>query len=780
MATVYQFSALLSGASIVFNPEEDELRFDDLLTTPSSLAFAEAGGNLQLSLNGKTITMTGISLVNLTPANITFLNGSAFLVGDGLASAVGDAAGNSIIGTGGDDVLYGLGGNDTLNGGAGSDVLVGGSGNDLYFVDSYGDTVIEATSEGLDTVITTINYGLPANVETLIMAGSDNLSAAGNGNDNIISGNSGNNELDGSAGADILAGGPGDDIYHVDHIGDQVMELGGSGIDFVISTVNYNLMQAWHVENLILSGSVDLTGRGNWLNNQINGSSGNDWIDGDRGNDFLMGGLGNDQLFGGSGDDTLEGGADNDTLSGGSGDDTLIGGEGNDSLVGGDGIDTLIYSGAGSGVTVNLAAGAVTGGAGTDTVVGVENVIGSSYADYIEGTAGANRLDGGAGVNTVGYTAAGAGVTVNLGTGVASGGGGDDTLIGFSSVEGSQYGDVLIGNSSANSLYGNGGNDTLYGGGGGETDLLSGGAGYDTVDYSAVGTNIVIYMGPSSGSAGGLGFSQTLLGIDEAIGTDYGDELYAYDLTAVRLIGGGGNDTIKGIFSDGDTLEGGAGTDWLDLSDDENVFVDLENETASDAGSLRVYGVTGIEHVLGTSGGDLMIGDAEANRLMGEGGNDTLSGGSGDDTLIGGEGNDSLVGGPGADLLIGGAGADVLVYDTVDSLIAGGDSVDTLQIIGNGVTLNLASIAGSLITDIEVIDITGDGNNTLTLAFADVLDISSSTDALRVVGNSGDTVNVGSGWSSAGTLPFNGKNYALYSQLTASLLIDTDIVVNPA
>ena len=87
-------------------------------------------------------------------------------------------------------------------------------------------------------------------------------------------------------------------------------------------------------------------------------------------------------INGTNGDDTLIGTADNDTISGLNGNDVLDGGAGNDTLNGGLGIDLARYTSATGGITANLTAGTVTGaGVGTDTLTGIEQIRGSSFAD---------------------------------------------------------------------------------------------------------------------------------------------------------------------------------------------------------------------------------------------------------------------------------------------------------------------------------------------------------------------------------------------------------------
>jgi Ca2+-binding RTX toxin-like protein len=171
--------------------------------------------------------------------------------GAGNFTGTGNAENNYIYGNGGSDTLYGNdgydtltgnGGNDFLYGGTGGDVLSGGTGadymegntdNDIYIVDNVGDTVVEASGEGIDGVYTTLlSYTLGSDVENLTYnAFSGNFTGTGNSLDNVIfggngndiltgsggndelRGQSGNDTLDGGAGNDLLVGGPGADIF---------------------------------------------------------------------------------------------------------------------------------------------------------------------------------------------------------------------------------------------------------------------------------------------------------------------------------------------------------------------------------------------------------------------------------------------------------------------------------------------------------------------------------------------------------------------------------------
>jgi Ca2+-binding RTX toxin-like protein len=170
--------------------------------------------------------------------------------------------------------------------------MVGGAGNDTYFVDDPGDAAFEVAGEGNDAVFSTANYGLAADVETLVMQGSADLQGYGNNQVNTLYGNTGNNLINGAGGADTLLGGAGNDTYFVDDPGDIVFENANEGADAVFTTVSYTLTA--NVEALVLQGSGNLSGTGNALANNVYGNSGDNALDGGANADVLMGDTGND------------------------------------------------------------------------------------------------------------------------------------------------------------------------------------------------------------------------------------------------------------------------------------------------------------------------------------------------------------------------------------------------------------------------------------------------------------------------------------------------------
>jgi len=194
-------------------------------------------------------------------------------------------------------------------------MMVGKAGDDTYYVDNVGDVIFENANEGMDTVISSVSYGLSAlnpanaalaNTENLIITGSA-LFAFGNELNNTITGNSNNNVIGGGAGVDTMTGGAGNDSYYIDVTGDRVVENASEGFDMIYSTAtDYTL--ADNIEALIVWGA-GLNGTGNAQDNYIfgntyGGSPVNNILSGGAGNDILMGFDGADTYIGGTGQDS--------------------------------------------------------------------------------------------------------------------------------------------------------------------------------------------------------------------------------------------------------------------------------------------------------------------------------------------------------------------------------------------------------------------------------------------------------------------------------------------
>jgi hypothetical protein len=223
------------------------------------------------------------------------LTGNSNINGTGNSSdnsLTGNAGQNSLYGLAGNDRLYGSGGNDTLDGGLGDDTMNGGAGNDTFYVNSIDDFCYDAPGQGIDTVISSIGWALDNYIENLTLAGDADINAWGNEWNNLLIGNSGNNVLNGNGGIDTMIGGLGDDKYVVDNIADIVTEDIGGGLDWVESSVNWNMGS--NLENLILTGGANLSGTGNALDNRIKGNIGDNILDGGQGRDNLIGDAGAD------------------------------------------------------------------------------------------------------------------------------------------------------------------------------------------------------------------------------------------------------------------------------------------------------------------------------------------------------------------------------------------------------------------------------------------------------------------------------------------------------
>lgn len=146
---------------------------------------------------------------------------------------------------------------------------------------------------------------------------------------------------------------------------------------------------------------------------------------------------------------------------------------------------------------------------------------------------------------------------------------------------------------------------------------------------------------------------------------------------------------------------------------------------------------------------------------QGTSGNDTITGSAGADQIIAGAGDDTITSGGGADVIYGASGDDeIIVAGTTFFRIDGGLGTDTLTFTGSDLDINLKD-ANIGIKNIDVIDITGSGDNSLTIDNADVGQIADSK-TLRIIGDAGDSINIGEGWSRGNDFTEGSIDYQTY------------------
>ncbi len=573
----------------------------------------------------------------------------------------------------GNDVLDGGAGNDFLEGSSGNDTYVFGRGYGQDAIDEQGDSadidtlqlidgitpgdiILQATSDfGTDALLTINNTAdqvtlggffafdslrvdriqfsdgttwdysaMLAHTEGVMLVGTEdtdyfygnvtNDTLLGLGGDDILSGGAGNDTLDGGTGADRMTGGSGNDLFMVDHINDIVIESAGQGADTVYSSLTYALGS--NLENLTLTGSADINGTGNSLNNILTGNSAVN---------ILTGGAGNDTYVVGLGDTVVE------AMSAGT--DTV---KSDSSWTLGTNLENLILTGVaavnGTGnslantLTGNSAANILSGESGADTLIGAQGddlYIVDNVGDKVTELAGE-------GLDTIQSS-----VTYTLSANVEN-----LTLSGTSAINGTGNGldNVMVGNSAVNRLTGGAGNDT-YVIGAGDTVVEAVNAGIDTVQSSVTYTLAANVE------------NLTLIGTGAINGTGNAlNNILVGNSAANTLTGGAGDDTYVVGAGDGVVEALNAGIDTVQSSVTWTLGANVEN--------LSLTGVAAINGT-GNTLANVVIGNAGNNVLTGGDGNDTLSGGKGSDALNGGAGNDvfQLARGDGQDTITDASGA---------------------------------------------------------------------------------------------------------------------------
>jgi trimeric autotransporter adhesin len=716
--------------------------------TGDIVRFTSTTDNDTLTLHATNLEQVTIGTAAGVIAGITRLHVDASDAG-GVLLIAGNNGANDLTGNGLNNSIIGNGGNDTLTGGAGNDVLNGGVGTDTA---DYSGAV---GSVGANLLLGTAAQDGDGFADTLVAI--ENVT--GSANNDTLTGNAGNNVLMGGVGNDVLNGGAGiDTADYSDAVGNVI-------VDLLVGSAEG------------AAGSDSLA-----LIENITGSGNNDTLIGNAGANVLDGGVGNDSMTGGAGNDTYLVSQEGETVTEGAGvaegldtviqqnmtysytlaenveNLTILASESGQTATGND-LNNLVLDSSGSGLTL-------IGGTGKDTLMG--GIGDDTYVLNV--TNGATMATGDLGDVLV--EAAGQGTdSVHLR--------GNNTVQTFTFIVPTQIEKVFVFSNlgaSTVTLTGNALDNefsavSMPGG----AALFDGGSGNDTLLAGAGNDNLK--GGTGNDSLEGRSGNDTLTGgagIDGMSGQE-GDDIF--------LIGAGtehlGSETMNGGL-DSDTIRFTSIVNGDKLILTNNV-IDVERVVIGNAAESTI-GTTTLEVNAAAVGNALdIIGNNGANKLTGTAFTDTLVGNGGNDILIGGAGNDTLAGGAGADNQQGGLGDDLFQLFTLaefaaGELIDGGADNDTLQIAGSNQVLNLVSIANNRITGIEVLDITGSGDNTLTLNLADVLDLSFTTNTLRVDGDANDVVNsAGQGWT-VGAEQLAG--YTTYTFGAATLLIDTDITQN--
>lgn len=698
---------------------------------------------------------TGVT-VNLavTTAQATGGSGTDTLIS--IENLEGSAYADRLTGNSDANILSGGAGSDILDGGDGIDTMIGGDGSDSYYVRQSDDVVIEtnatASTGGSDLVYSYLSaYTLTANVENgrIMSTGTANLT--GNGLNNLLYAGQGQNIINGGAGIDTVS-------YAFGVNGTTGVTISLNAASQLNNSSGIDVLRS--IENVVGSAYADrLTGTS--ASNILSGGAGNDTIDGGwsftgtADLDTLIGGDGTDTYYlRREGDVVIEtnatastGGTDlvyipfsgytlpdnvengqlniNEAadLTGNSLDNRLAAAYGDNVLDGGAGNDTVTYAyGLTAGVTVSLAVTTVqaTGGSNNDTLISIENLVGSSYDDRLTGNDAANSLSGGIGNDTLD---GGAGLDTMIGgdgndsfyvrqsgdvvieTNARPGIGAADTVYSYLSAytltDNIENGHIMA--SGAANLTGNALSNLLYAGQ--DNNVIDGGGGVNTVSYAYATAGVTASLAVTTAQVTGGSGSDTLIAIKNLEGSAYADKLTGNSMNNA-LSGGAGNDTLDG-GTGYDILTGGDGNDTYYLRKGDAIIE--TNATASTGGTDMVYSFlsaytlsSNIENgrIMTTGAADL-TGNGLNNVLAAGLGNNVLNGGAGIDTVsytfgvtgtstigvtvslavttaqtTGGSGSDTLIA---IENLVGSAQADKLTGNSAANSLSGGTGNDTLE-----------------------------------------------------------------------------------------------------
>ena len=425
-------------------------------------------------------------------------------------------------------------------------------------------------------------------------------------------------DLDNDGDHDLVTGGQEGDIHYLENIGTRtnpVFTARSVNGTFTLTLYDNGGNDTLNLHTDVNNQRIDLRPEGI---SDVYGRIGNLIVARDTIIENVIAGYGNDEVIGNFVNNILEGRDGSDELYGMAGNDILIGGRGGDKLNGGAGNDTASYAGSDSRVDVRLSGSVVNHGHATgDTLINIENLIGSAYNDILAGNgqanmltgnagndllwgsggddlltggAGADRFQGGPGIDTVTYTDSAEGVTVRLDSLSAYGGdaAGDtfpyrvdvaymdadgveqiDSLPDVENLKGSAHNDVLAGDRRDNVLDGGAGDDTLYGGPGGGDDVIAGGTGDDSL-FGGQGADTLTGGPGDDRLVGGPGDDVLVFAPGEGADTvtDFTSGSDKIDLTAFEIVSVNEITMVAGV--DGVTIDlsdiGGGSIFLLDLT----------------------------------------------------------------------------------------------------------------------------------------------------------------------------------------------------------------------
>lgn len=286
----------------------------------------------------------------------------------------------------------------------------------------------------------------------------------------------------------------GNDTYNLGHGNNVIDDTWGDDV-YTIGDGNNTITTSWGNDIVTIGDGIN-TIDDSWGNDIYHLGNGTYTITGGWGSDTYYLGNGTNHITESFGADTFFAGANADYIDGGSQSYTSpTFGAHPDS-------DTVNYSNSKGAVNVDLLLGTARGGyAEGDTLVEIENLVGSDLSDhrdtlngdneanelygmaghdFLQGRGGADYIDGGDGWDYAIYNHSSSAININLATNVNTGGEAEgDTLVNIEAIRATHYHDTLYGDDDHNHFYGNDGNDVMYGGLG--QDQFWGGNGADTM-----------------------------------------------------------------------------------------------------------------------------------------------------------------------------------------------------------------------------------------------------------------------------------------------------------